>query len=442
MLPLTALFGSANAGFLPNILPGVGGGGQNGCPSSNGIIHAGCSYNVEFQNSCEEVAEEIKARASAPKTQWQDPHNHGTYTLLSSEGSSEITTKRLTGNGVFTDEQTFHLTPQGENACSVFACSNSQGISAADGGTNFCDTYDLYCNKEACNDGNCCNVLKYDLQYQISNKKCWPFQTNCPSDPDATCIKMTSMGTDQKPSAVQSRFRQLVQEQARHGKKDGKETRKERREQRKEEKKERREAKKEDKKEGKHSAEKKDQKKDDKKQKDDDKKEGKCMNPTDEAKFPDLVPDMQGCGAVIKKNHYRGLKALGEFKKCMASQYGFTKDCTECQGTFVACRALHCTKKCGAKDGKPEQLWEEPCFDCVAMCAEKMAKCGGLDKASSAQCQKMFAGSLGWVCDVLEGTKTVAQVYKQLEPMLKPKTPGMFELDIPQLIAEAANQLS
>merc|ERR1719229_339160 len=211
---------------------------------------------------------------------------------------------------------------------------------------------------------------------------------------------MTSMGTDQKPSAVQSRFRQLVQEQARHGKKEGK-----------------------------HSAEKKDQKVDDK-------DDGKCMNPTDEAKFPDLVNDMKGCGVDIKKHHWRGLKALGEFKKCMATQYGFTKGCTDCQGTFVACRALHCTKKCGAKDGKKEQLWEEPCFDCVAMCGEKMTKCGGLDKAPMAQCQKMLAGDLVWMCDVVHGTKTVQQVFKELEPMLKPKTPTMFELDIPELIAE------
>merc|ERR1719510_1907019 len=124
---------------------------------------------------------------------------------------------------------------------------------------------------------------------------------------------------------------------------------KERREEKKEEKKERREEKKEDKKDGKDAA------KDDKK-KNDDKDDGKCMNPTDEAKFPDLVNDMKGCGVEIKKNHWKGLKALGEFKKCMATQYGFTKGCTDCQGTFVACRALHCTKKCGAKDGKPEQL--------------------------------------------------------------------------------------
>merc|ERR1719410_2191495 len=164
------------------------------------------------------------------------------------------------------------------------------------------------------------------------------------------------------------------------------------------EKKEGREAKKEDKKEGKKDDkkdrrdDKKDDKKEDKKDDDDTDDKGKCMNPTDEAKFPDLVNDMKGCGAEIKKNHWRGLKALGEFKKCMNTQYGFTKDCTKCQGTFVACRALHCTKKCNAEHGKPEQLWEEPCFACVAMCGEKMTKCGGLDEAPMAQCQKMLAG--------------------------------------------------
>merc|ERR1712113_8965 len=136
---------------------------------------------------------EIEARASAPQTMWQDPHNDGTYELLKNEGNY-ILTKRTTKNKVFEDKQDFKLTPKG-TGCSVVACSESQGISAADKGTNFCDMFDLFCNKSDCSDGNCCKVLKNNLDYTIEKKSCYPFFFNCPSDKAAelsTCLKMPS----------------------------------------------------------------------------------------------------------------------------------------------------------------------------------------------------------------------------------------------------------
>jgi len=148
---------------------------------------------VEFTNSCAEVAEEIKARASAAPTMWQDPHNHGTYSL--EEATSDyILTKRVTKNKVFTDKQDFKLTAKG-TGCSVEACSESQGLSAADGGTNFCDMFDLFCNKTDCANGNCCTVLKNNLSYTIESKECYPFFFNCPKNKAAelnTCLKMPS----------------------------------------------------------------------------------------------------------------------------------------------------------------------------------------------------------------------------------------------------------
>jgi len=178
MLAVTAaLFGSAIA-----------------CPGSYSPIHAGAKIQVEFQNSCEMVAEEIKMRAQATAAQWQDPHNHGTYTLETANGASYIKVKRTTANKVFTDRSDFKLTPNG-SGCSVQGCSESQGISAADKGTNFCDMFSLFCNSKDCAGGNCCKVLKNDLTYSINQKSCTPFFFNCPANKQAdlnTCLKMPS----------------------------------------------------------------------------------------------------------------------------------------------------------------------------------------------------------------------------------------------------------
>lgn len=149
---------------------------------------------VSFTNSCAEVAEEIKARASsiADGVAWVDPHNKGTYSLLKSTGSSFIETQRVTANKVFTDKQDFTLTPSSTGGCDVTGCSESQGVSAADNGTNFCDMFDLFCNASDCYDGNCCKVLKNNLTYTVESKNCTPFSFECPGDHESqlkTCIK-------------------------------------------------------------------------------------------------------------------------------------------------------------------------------------------------------------------------------------------------------------
>jgi len=356
-------------------------GAVTACPGSGFPIHAGANFDVAFTNSCEEVAAEIKARAAANAGLWQDPHNHGHYSLLESTGDSYILTQRQTKSGRYTDKQTFNLTPSG-SGCSVVACSESQGLSAADGGTNFCDMFDLFCNSKDCDpdsDENCCKVLKYDLTYTISEKKCYPFFFNCPANRDdelKTCLRMPSTGT--------AKTHQLERMEAFSEDLEGKK-----------------------------------------------KAKGKCMNEKDEKLFPSIVPDMQACGKVIKKAGYRGLNALHHFKLCMQNQHGFTKECTECSGTFVACKVLHCTKKCGSKGGKPMQLWKEPCFECVGMCAEKMTKCAGIDDVSFTKCQSLMTGQLSWVCSVLAGKMTIQQVWKELEPVLKPHT--NVDLDLAEL---------
>lgn len=151
------------------------------CPGSHSPIHAGANMNMQFTNSCAEVAEEIKARAQASAGEWKDPHNGGTYTLEKAT-DDYIRVKRVTANKVFTDRSDFKLSAGANGGCNVVGCSESQGISAADKGTNVCDMYNLFCNSKDCGkNGNCCKVLKNDLQYQITKKNCYPLFFSCPN---------------------------------------------------------------------------------------------------------------------------------------------------------------------------------------------------------------------------------------------------------------------
>merc|ERR1719266_1902202 len=129
---------------------------------------------VDFTNSCAEVAGEIEARAGAATSDvnWQDPHNGGTYRLLSSN-ANDIETSRTTRNRVFTDKQTFALQANG-SGCTAYMCSESQGTSANDGGTNLCDMYNLFCNSSETNPktGISCKPVKTNLKYTINSEEC------------------------------------------------------------------------------------------------------------------------------------------------------------------------------------------------------------------------------------------------------------------------------
>jgi hypothetical protein len=167
------------------------------CPGSNSpLLHAGAKMTATFQNSCEEVAEEIKMRAGsmANGVDWTDPHNKGKYSLLKSS-DNYILIQRTTANNVFTDRSDFTLSATSSGGCKVQGCSESQGISAADNGTNFCNMWSLFCNSQDCEGGNCCKVLKNDLQYTVDTQSCTPLPFSCPTNQAAyqsTCIKNAS----------------------------------------------------------------------------------------------------------------------------------------------------------------------------------------------------------------------------------------------------------
>jgi len=137
-------------------------------------IHTMAQMQVDFTNSCAEVAGEIEARAGAAATNgnWQDPHNGGRYQLLSSN-SNLVKTSRTTRNGQYTDKQSFSLQANG-SGCTMYACSASQGTSANDGGTNLCDMFNMFCNSSEKNSktGVACKPVKTNLQYTIASKEC------------------------------------------------------------------------------------------------------------------------------------------------------------------------------------------------------------------------------------------------------------------------------
>jgi hypothetical protein len=161
-------------------------------------IHAMSQMSVTFENSCADVAAEIQARGNQ-ENGWIDPHNNGKYTVLAAN-SNLITTKRVTGNRVFTDKQTFAMSASASGGCEVQMCSESQGTSANDGGTNLCDMFDLFCNSSEKNPqtGVACKPIKTDLKYTINQEQCgrYTFGNNYAGhqcqNAQATCLKVAN----------------------------------------------------------------------------------------------------------------------------------------------------------------------------------------------------------------------------------------------------------
>jgi len=105
---------------------------------------------------------EMNARAAGVNG-WADPHNGGTYTLTE-KGSNDLEGTRVTGDGKYTDKFDFNFESNGDNACTVTACSESQVNSIIDMSTNYCNLHSLYCNSaEGC--PNAGADLTYDETY-------------------------------------------------------------------------------------------------------------------------------------------------------------------------------------------------------------------------------------------------------------------------------------
>ena len=155
------------------------------CPGSPASIHAKCEMTIRFQNDditntstsinhkevdskkqenhddpCKTIIEEVTLRLQHYQG-WVDPHNHGTYTLLSSSSSSSspistmIKASRKTGgHGDYVDLLNLEFvsivsnkedsSSSSSSSCLVRACSESQVTSILDFSTNYCNLHNLY----------------------------------------------------------------------------------------------------------------------------------------------------------------------------------------------------------------------------------------------------------------------------------------------------------
>ena len=118
------------------------------CPGSPSAMHAACQLQVHFPSaSCDRVRAEVEARIAAGPS--FDAHNHGNYSLLSSDASA-LLGQRITGTGClgcYTDRFKLTLQPIASPVgCTVYACSESQGQSYTDYSTNYCNLHLLWCN--------------------------------------------------------------------------------------------------------------------------------------------------------------------------------------------------------------------------------------------------------------------------------------------------------
>jgi len=174
---------------IPGLPIGPDSRGNMQCPRSKSPVHAWAKVQTMFKHSCQEVQDEIHARLMHGKTnkgnKWHDPHKNGSYMDLGmgmfQEQYTQIQTERTSGGFPhFHDKQYFTFFPQTavssdvrrgggggtQENCLVMACSVSQGVSATDGGTNFCNVHDLYCNSM-----DNCEWVKHDLNYSESHKQ-------------------------------------------------------------------------------------------------------------------------------------------------------------------------------------------------------------------------------------------------------------------------------
>lgn len=149
-----------------SLLAAVGTSLANSCPSSPSTPHASCGTTVKAAASCADVAAEMVARVNG-EAGWVDPHNGGTYSVLSSS-ATELQLKRVTGDhkpGPYTDLITFELAGSGAT-CVITGCSASQSTSVGDFSTNYCNQRNLYCGS-----AEGCKVVKNDFAISETDVK-------------------------------------------------------------------------------------------------------------------------------------------------------------------------------------------------------------------------------------------------------------------------------
>mmetsp|Transcript_80774 Transcript_80774/g.142461 ORF Transcript_80774/g.142461 Transcript_80774/m.142461 type:complete len:320 (-) Transcript_80774:73-1032(-) len=162
------------------------------CPGSASFVHAWAEVTAKAGSSCSDVKEEIEARASAGE--WVDPHNGGTYKLLSSDDKT-LELSRTTGNKKYTDKMSLTLSDE-SGSCLIEACSESQVFSIADFSTNYCNLHNLFCGSDAG-----CKFVKHDLATQETEVKT---STGASKDTSACIVKPTNVFLSRRLSEMGS----------------------------------------------------------------------------------------------------------------------------------------------------------------------------------------------------------------------------------------------
>ena len=134
----------------PLLLLGIAAGYE--CPDSPAFVHASCRASVNMKANCSAVRAEMLARIDGQSTgKWHDPHNNGTYTVLSEKAPDHLQLLRLTGDGKYSDKLTFTFEKGSEGMCVLHGCSCSQIYSVNDFSTNYCNLFAMYCgSSEGC----------------------------------------------------------------------------------------------------------------------------------------------------------------------------------------------------------------------------------------------------------------------------------------------------
>eukprot|EP00392_Amoebophrya_sp_AT5.2_P006362 g6374.t1 len=127
------------------------GGHEYTCPGSRAWIHhASCAATFEMNADCDLVKDEVLARVEG-KNGWEDPHNHGKYSVLHDDPKKKILSLQRDTNSTpkYTDLMllTFISTAE-DTTCSVSACSESQITSYLDFSTNYCNLRNLLCGSK------------------------------------------------------------------------------------------------------------------------------------------------------------------------------------------------------------------------------------------------------------------------------------------------------
>jgi len=157
------------------------------CPGSGAtLMHASVRVAVEFnENSCDQVRTEMLARVNGQYGNWHDPHDNGTYEVLSSkaktealarelslpetkgEGSEDLLLKRTTPVKKYVDKMLFTFVESGNSSgsCKLYGCSESQITSFLDYGTNYCNLKMMYCTE-----GDGCKHVKVSINSDSVNE--------------------------------------------------------------------------------------------------------------------------------------------------------------------------------------------------------------------------------------------------------------------------------